>query len=56
MFTNRTSESQHAFGGLGRCGGDDACVESMLGYVRHVGMLFGRTSVPVVCVVGQPLA
>ena len=53
---HRTSESFHAFLGFCRIFGDNACIESMVGFVRNVRVFFGHTFVPVILLVIFPFA
>ena len=56
ISAHRTSESFHTFGGFRGLGGDNACVENMICFVRHVRVFFSHTFVPVTCFVILPLA
>ena len=56
ISTHRTSESFHTLSGFRGLSGDNACIESMICFVRHVRVFFSHTFVPVACFVILPLA
>ena len=55
ITAHRAGVGSDPFGRLGGRGGDDAVIKSVIGFVRHIVMLFGRTGMPVARVVTIPL-